>query len=415
MVAERIPTEEDVEGLPFSCSTNLSNDVIEHWGMLGPGPLALAFLARMHRKTFGDAGDHRKNNESFLSCTFDLAGWATALGCNRSNLLRTRAHLEESHVIRFVPGEPGSGRGKLTWNIRFTEWTYYHRRVAKRQQASLVAFPGKTELILLDSTPPLDETELSTVGNNDITKLSLPDVAICNRTKDACSEGTAGEAPETPKKEYEEERDTKESTPDGVAPLSADASASVVSGSSSSRETPQQGNLFTGDTKQETSAKPAASSKKRPKKEVTPEEQELAERKAALAKTWLEHPNARVVKPQHPSGWSQFNKGINLLALAGVQTNHQGPLIDAMLTWSKGTYMPTPMKMYGSLDEVELTLMQLEAKKGATHAGRNSHQTSQRRDSEPGSTGQSDYIITEDEYGCVTILSAPIAHPGAGA
>ncbi len=208
---------EDEAPLPFSCSTNLSNDVIEHIGMLGPGPLALRFLTRMHRRTFGDAGDHRKNNESFLSCVFDLAGWATALGCNRSNLLKTRAHLEESQVFTFAPDET-PGRGKLTWNIRFEEWTYYHRRVAKRQRASLVLFPDKTELTTLADDSENNKTELSSLVGNRKTELSLLAGELQNRTKDASLESATGQVAFSLKKEYEE-KDGKKGEPAVVLPI----------------------------------------------------------------------------------------------------------------------------------------------------------------------------------------------------
>jgi hypothetical protein len=94
-------------------------------------------------------------------------------------------------------------------------------------------------------------------------------------------------------------------------------------------------------------------------------------RKAELRAIWLAHPSPRVVKPMYGSGWSAFHKGINLLASDGVQPEQLGVLIDALLTWSRGTYLPTPLKLHHNLDEVHLTLLQRQAHpamKGTTHA-----------------------------------------------
>lgn len=423
MVAERKPTEESVDGLPFSCSTNLSNDVIEHIGMLGPGPLALRFLTRMHRKTFGDAGDHRKRNESFLTCTFDLAGWAAALGCNRSNLLKTRDHLEESHFFTFEPGAPGSGKGELTWNINFEEWTYYHRRVAKRQQAGLVPFRVvKTQLNPLDSAPHYSKTELSTVGKDGVTELSLPAVAICNRTKDGCFEAVAGQAPDSAKKGNYEKKDYEEESANADALALPDAAPLPVSSriSSSSKKTPRQETLFGGEPQKGTAATPAASPKKRAKKEPTPEEQErlarieaekvaLEARKSAIAAVWLAHPRTVNLEQMSESERRNFYSGMTKLAKTTLTLEELPSLLDVQAGYFDGTYVPDPHKMENSLGTLRLKANRRSSAntaKGATHAGRNNHQASQRRDSE---SSDGEYIYSEDEYGVVTILSAASA------
>jgi hypothetical protein len=96
----------------------------------------------------------------------------------------------------------------------------------------------------------------------------------------------------------------------------------------------------------------------------------VADRAAALRAIWLAHPHPHVVKPACPSGWSPFNKGIRLLAEDDVPPEQLGALMEAMLTWSRGTYLATPLKMHHNLDEVQLTRRQLDAspQKGPTHA-----------------------------------------------
>ena len=154
------------EDILFSCSTNLSKEALDRIGRFGPGPLALHFLTHMHNATFGDAGWHRKAGHSELSCAFDLALWSRALECNRSNLLKTRDHLVESGAILWQPGHfPGTG--VLTWQFD-TPWTAYHRRTAKRQ-ANIVQFHTKETQL---TTVAFDETELSTLVQSDVTKLS---------------------------------------------------------------------------------------------------------------------------------------------------------------------------------------------------------------------------------------------------
>ena len=115
--------------LPFSCSTNLSNDVDEHLARAKLGSAAVAICLLMRRRTFGNAGNQRDKGEfePGLWCDFALAEWSQKLLMNKSNLRRARDELVACHIIFFYPGE-ALGTGRLRWNLNFDEWVQYNRR-----------------------------------------------------------------------------------------------------------------------------------------------------------------------------------------------------------------------------------------------------------------------------------------------
>ncbi len=84
---ERLPARRPL--LPFSCSTNLVNAVTDHLRNAKLTARAWEVCAYLHRQTFGNAGWHRKRGQPETQCAFDLAAWAAAIPCDRSNLRRT--------------------------------------------------------------------------------------------------------------------------------------------------------------------------------------------------------------------------------------------------------------------------------------------------------------------------------------
>src|SRR5579859_7063413 len=125
--------------LPFSCSTNASNDVLEHVRRVKLGSAALEFCLYMHRRTFGDAGFHRKKGRHETSCIFDLARWSADIPADRSNVRRIRAGLEACHIITFAEDTQTPGRGLIAWNMAYEEWQPYDKRRLKKQPGMVIS------------------------------------------------------------------------------------------------------------------------------------------------------------------------------------------------------------------------------------------------------------------------------------
>ena len=135
---ERLPARS--APLPFSCSTHLANDVTDHLRRAKLGSRALEFCLYLHRQTFGNAGWHRKLGREEWWCAFDLATWAVALACNKSNLRRIRADLEACQIICFEPDPSQPGQGRIGWNLAFEAWQPYDgRRVGRARRPVMLA------------------------------------------------------------------------------------------------------------------------------------------------------------------------------------------------------------------------------------------------------------------------------------
>ena len=123
---ERLPARSPTH--PFSCSTNLANDVTDHLRQAKLTASAWEVCAYLQRQTFGNAGWHRKRGQPETQCAFDLAAWAAAIPCDRSNLRRTLATLATCQIIWLVldPARPGSGL--IGWQLDFAHWQPYDQR-----------------------------------------------------------------------------------------------------------------------------------------------------------------------------------------------------------------------------------------------------------------------------------------------
>lgn len=122
---------------PFSCSTNLANDVMDHLRRVKPGMAAWSVCAYIHRQTFGKAGAQRRRGESEPGrwCAFDLARWAAELDLPKSNLLRIRNDLATCHIILFEPSGTRRGQGRIGWNLAFDQWQRYSHHGGRRPGA----------------------------------------------------------------------------------------------------------------------------------------------------------------------------------------------------------------------------------------------------------------------------------------
>ena len=134
--------------LPFSCSTNLANEVTDQLRRAKLGSRALEFCLYLHRQTFGNAGWHRKLGREEWWCAFDLATWASALACNKSNLRRIRADLEACQIIRFAPDPVHPGQGQIGWNLAFAEWQPYDGRRVGRTRKPEVAADKRASVVI---------------------------------------------------------------------------------------------------------------------------------------------------------------------------------------------------------------------------------------------------------------------------
>jgi hypothetical protein len=122
--AEHAPRDEpDARVIPFSCSTNLSNDVMDGLRKAKLRAKAWDVCAYMHRQTFGNAGWHRKRRQSEVWCDFKLTTWAHEVPCDKGNLSRIIDRLEECRIIVWQGYDRASG--KIGWQVDLTLWKRY--------------------------------------------------------------------------------------------------------------------------------------------------------------------------------------------------------------------------------------------------------------------------------------------------
>ncbi|HLV99403.1 MAG TPA: hypothetical protein VKT82_12080 [Ktedonobacterales bacterium] len=176
--SERLPARRPQ--VPFSCSTNLANDVTEQLRQAKLGSRALEVCLYLYRQTFGNAGWHRKQGREEWWCTFDLAAWAEALACNKSNLRRIRTELEACHIICFEPDAAHPGQGRLGWNLAFREWLPYDGRrggqsrrtnLAGRQQEDVVILPQQESIVI---SPQQENVVISACEQRDVVIYTRP-------------------------------------------------------------------------------------------------------------------------------------------------------------------------------------------------------------------------------------------------
>jgi hypothetical protein len=127
----------------------LANEVTDQLRRAKLGSRALEFCLYLHRQTFGNAGWHRKLGREEWWCAFDLATWAVALACNKSNLRRIRADLEACQIIRFEPDPTHPGQGRMGWNLAFAEWQPYDRRRVGRANSPVLLPENKAGVVIL--------------------------------------------------------------------------------------------------------------------------------------------------------------------------------------------------------------------------------------------------------------------------
>lgn len=191
---------------PISCSTHLSKDVHLHLRRMQLTGRAWDVCTYAHDLTFGNAGWHRKQGKSELSCTFDLASWAEALGINRSNLQRILARLVKHKIITFIPYANLPGRATITWNINFQEWVAGYDSHRTSEQARNLGLhsqkkPSELNLLASENVP----SELSTPVLNETIRTKHASLERTIRTKGARSDIASSVAALTPNKSTEEE------------------------------------------------------------------------------------------------------------------------------------------------------------------------------------------------------------------
>jgi hypothetical protein len=87
-------------------------------------PRVTRFLRHLEDLTFGNAGYHQHWGHTAPGswCHFDLAAWARELELEKSSLLRIRRRLVEVGIIWFEAEESQPGRGRIGWNLVYSEW-----------------------------------------------------------------------------------------------------------------------------------------------------------------------------------------------------------------------------------------------------------------------------------------------------
>src|SRR5258706_15352728 len=171
MPARKYPSGPDDSGvLPFSCSTNVSNDVLEHLRRAKLGSAAMEFCLYMHRRTFGDAGYHRSKGRQETACPFDLAQWAAEIPTDKSTVRRIRAALEACHIITFTEDETTPGCGIIAWNTAYAEWQLYDKRRLPKRTAVVISPEPTSNITTLASykiTTPTYSKQPRSPGEND--------------------------------------------------------------------------------------------------------------------------------------------------------------------------------------------------------------------------------------------------------
>ncbi len=446
------------ETLPrlVGCMTDAAGEVEFYLGDIDYPAHVTRFLRKMAYFSFKQAGFYRQRKYPNPGgwCFFTAEKWATLLRMDKSQVFHIRKRLVDDGIIFYQPNLTGErdlegdvADGRLIWNLTFAEWKplqgapipYNYGgsrqgagRPRKKQpinanlnteQASTDNLNsqqgGNANLISGSHVSTLqEEARIQRLPEvtSDAPTLAISKISSLHCTPgyfalDASSAGSADEAPPVAVINVETRKDVEENySANALATAVARAPSSLADEVQEDQTPPsstnlQQSEMFAGQRKDGPAATPPARPKSKgagkPKPEPTAEEIALEARKKALEKIWLEHPNPRVIKPKYSSGWSAFKKGIKFLAEEdGITPEQQGPLIDAMLTWSKGTYQPTPMKMHNSLDEVESTLKQQKPRKGVNHAGRTEQ-------AKRGDTSDQDIHTEIDKWGVISIYSTP--------
>jgi hypothetical protein len=184
--------------IPFSCSTNLANDVMDGLRAAKLRAVAWDVCAYMHRKTFGNAGLHRKRRQSEVWCDFKLSTWAHEVPCDKGNLKRVIDRLEECRIIVWQGGDRASG--KIGWQVDLTLWKRYGAPGGARPGAGR---PRKSEFNT--TTPPASEPGVyrnqNDNGNNSIRQQNLIKMTTATAHKPAtdADSGAAQESGRIPK------------------------------------------------------------------------------------------------------------------------------------------------------------------------------------------------------------------------
>jgi hypothetical protein len=152
-------TGQDGRVIPFSCSTNLANDVMDGLRAAKLRAVAWDICAYMHRKTFGNAGLHRKRRQSEVWCDFKLSTWAREVPCDKGNLKRVIDRLEECRIIVWQGNDRASGR--IGWQVDLTLWKRYGAPGGARPGAGR---PRKANFNT--TTPPASESGLHGYQND---------------------------------------------------------------------------------------------------------------------------------------------------------------------------------------------------------------------------------------------------------
>jgi len=199
--ADDAPQEEPTRArvVPFSCSTNLSNDVLSALRKAKLRADALNVCLYMHRQTFGNAGFHRKRRQSEVWCDYKHAVWAREVPCDKGNLSRIIRRLEACRIVVWQGGDRASGR--IGWNVDVTLWQRYGAPGGARPGAGR---PRREEINT--TTPPASDSGLH--GNqNDNRNNSIRQQKEFNMTTATASE-SAIVAARGPAEEWEESEET---------------------------------------------------------------------------------------------------------------------------------------------------------------------------------------------------------------
>ncbi len=119
--------------VPFSCSTNVSNDVLDNLRRAKLGGAAMAFCLYMHRRTE-------------TACAFDLELWAAEIPNDKSNVRRIRANLVACGIVTFTEDAETPGHGVSTWNLAFDEWQRQDHR-GRPKQSGVVISTAETVIV----------------------------------------------------------------------------------------------------------------------------------------------------------------------------------------------------------------------------------------------------------------------------
>lgn len=190
---------------PYGVMTGFAKDIELAVGKCELPGKTNRFLSEMKVRSFGNAGWQKESEQPSLWCFFDLSKWCEAINVSKSTLLHIRQRLEDDCIITFESDGPGTGTGKLYWNINLAQWkplqSEYVRWGGNRKQSNIVHLNEKRE------SASREQSTVDAIASREQSQIAIN---AFKGTKAASYESSAGQAAQTSlRRDTEEEYTNK--------------------------------------------------------------------------------------------------------------------------------------------------------------------------------------------------------------